>query len=505
MILGIFTFCDVINSARILLHATQQVSHVQEQVHVGETLVDRGHEVYALLDSKYPQVSAIENAGVIPIFYHEPDGAETFLTYHAKTSDTVFSGKSLDLHPMLNLLNDVCLRMFENKELIQKLKDIKFDLVIVDAFMLQMCNYVLPVILDVPHVYIFSGIIDLAVGVPSLPSFTPATFTQSPDHMTFVERLKNIFANCFMYYALHLSDNKSLFGKYTHGKSLQNIMSESELFIITRDHVLEWPAVTLPNVLRVPGLTIRQAQDLPSHLQKTISSAKYIAVVSFGSSVDTFPVDVMEKFLDAFSRHPQVTFMFRVSKGLTASLNNVPSNVMLLPWLPQQDILGHDKTVLFITHCGNNGQYESVYHGVPMIGFPMFAEQDHNCFRMSDKTLGVCMKILSFTADELSANIKLILSDGRFRASAEKRSGILKSMGNPTQLIADKLEDVLEFGGDHLRSASLDMPLYQLLMLDIIAIVGLVLLIVLVFIIFLIRFLLRKCFGKKPENKGKQD
>jgi len=49
--------------------------------------------------------------------------------------------------------------------------------------------------------------------------------------------------------------------------------------------------------------------------------------------------------------------------------------VKLLPWLPQNDILGHPKTRLFIGHAGLNGIFESTYHGVPMICSPFFGDQ----------------------------------------------------------------------------------------------------------------------------------
>ena len=48
-------------------------------------------------------------------------------------------------------------------------------------------------------------------------------------------------------------------------------------------------------------------------------------------------------------------------------LKNIPDNVMLYDWLPQNDLLGHRNTKLFITHCGRNGQFESMYHAVPMV------------------------------------------------------------------------------------------------------------------------------------------
>ena len=54
---------------------------------------------------------------------------------------------------------------------------------------------------------------------------------------------------------------------------------------------------------------------------------------------------------------------------------SLSENVKLLSWLPQNDILAHHKTRLFIAHAGMNGILESTYHGVPMICSPFFGDQ----------------------------------------------------------------------------------------------------------------------------------
>ena len=33
-----------------------------------------------------------------------------------------------------------------------------------------------------------------------------------------------------------------------------------------------------------------------------------------------------------------------------------PANVMVVPWVPQQAVLAHNNTRLFITHCGMHGE-----------------------------------------------------------------------------------------------------------------------------------------------------
>ncbi|KAH6779622.1 UDP-Glycosyltransferase superfamily protein [Perilla frutescens var. hirtella] len=47
-------------------------------------------------------------------------------------------------------------------------------------------------------------------------------------------------------------------------------------------------------------------------------------------------------------------------------------------WGPQSQILAHTSTGAFLTHCGWNSVLESVTNGVPMIAWPLYAEQKMN-------------------------------------------------------------------------------------------------------------------------------
>ncbi|KAL2493721.1 UDP-glycosyltransferase 71B7 [Forsythia ovata] len=95
----------------------------------------------------------------------------------------------------------------------------------------------------------------------------------------------------------------------------------------------------------------------------------------------------------------------------------------VIGWAPQMAVLSHPAVGGFVSHCGWNSTLESVWCGVPMATWPMYAEQQLNAFELV-KELGIAEAIRIDFRRDFKAE-----SPVDFVGSEEIRSAISRLMG----------------------------------------------------------------------------
>ena len=491
-------------AAKILMKAPQLGSHILEQVSLGEELVTRGHEVYMAIASRYPKKSSIEKLGIKLLPYKIPDDVLYGISedYEKMVAEVIFdkgqdkmalSGKTAS-----RISYDDCAYMMADESFLETVRKLKLDLVIVEPFILCPCSLILPKYFGIPFVTNAGFYFPWRIGIPALPSFANflTSWTDLAD-ITLISRLSNLLTYVAVdsILARMAPDNNTLLKRFApEYKSWNDLLRQSELFLVGRDQHLGPPIPSMPNYISVAGLTTAKPKKLPKELEDIAGKSDGIILFSFGSAGYYFPEEVVVKFLEAFSRLKQTVLLkIFIPDGV-----KVPENVKVSSWLPQNDILGHPKTKLFITHCGINGQYEALYNGVPMIGFPLFAEQHMNCRRLHKTGFGLEMKVQDFTSEQLFLNIQEVLNNPKYRSTIGKASEVFRDQPmSGRERGAFWIEHVIEHGGKHLRPLSIDLPLYQFLMLDVFLVIGVGVVVVLLLLRIVVRYLYNRFTQKK--------
>ncbi|KPP57660.1 hypothetical protein Z043_124595, partial [Scleropages formosus] len=147
-------------------------------------------------------------------------------------------------------------------------------------------------------------------------------------------------------------------------------------------------------------------------------------------------------------------------------------NTRVYDWIPQNDLLGHPKTRAFITHGGTNGLYEAIYHGVPMVGIPMFADQPDNLFHMVTKGAAVMLDLYNMQSKDLVDAVNIVIKDPSYKESAMRLSRFYHDQPEkPLDRAIFWIEFVMRNkGAKHLRVQAHNLTWYQYYCLDVFAV-----------------------------------
>ncbi|XP_078532900.1 2-hydroxyacylsphingosine 1-beta-galactosyltransferase [Lissotriton helveticus] len=401
--------------------------------------------------------------------------------FNSSTSDdflqskmrNIFSGRltALELFDILDHYSRNCDMMVGNKALMERLKQEKFDLLLVDPN--EMCGFVIAHLLGLKYAVFSTGLwYPAEVGAPAPLAYVPEFNSLLTDRMGLLDRMTNTVVYLLSRFGVNflvLPKYERIMQKYNvlPDRSMYQLVSGSSLWMLCTDVALEFPRPTLPNVVYVGGILTKPASPLPQDLQSWVAAdpENGFFLVSFGAGVKYLSEDIANKLAGALARLPQ-RVLWRFSGSKPKLLGN---NTKLVEWLPQNDLLGHPNIKAFLSHGGLNSIFEAMYHGVPVVGIPLFGDHYDTMTRVQAKGMGILLQWKQMTEDDLYGALTKVISDSSYRQQAQKLSEIHKDQpGHPTSRTIYWINYILRHNGaEHLRAAISDISFYQYFLLDI--------------------------------------
>nr|XP_020450405.1 UDP-glucuronosyltransferase-like [Monopterus albus] len=374
-----------------------------------------------------------------------------------------------------------CESLLNNQPLMSRLRGKGFDLMLTDPFL--PCGSILAHLFSIPVVYFLRRLaceLDIKANqCPSPPSYIPAFYSDNTDVMSFPQRVKNVvmvMVNSYLCRPVYgVFDD--LTSKYVgNNMTYSDLISHGAIWLVKYDFVFEWPRPFMPNMVFIGGINCAKRAPLPADLEEFVdgSGDDGFIVFTLGSFVSTMPKERAKLFCDAFRQIPQ-----RVLWRFTGvPPEDVPKNVRLVKWLPQNDLLAHPKAKVFITHGGANGMYEGICNAVPMLMIPLFWDQGDNADRMVAR--GVAEKLYPYdlTTEEILDALNKLIHDKSYKEKMVELSQIhLDRPVQPLDLAVFWTEFVIRHkGAAHLRVAAHDLNWIQYHSLDVICFLVIILL-----------------------------
>ncbi|XP_055444692.1 UDP-glucuronosyltransferase 2B17-like isoform X3 [Bubalus kerabau] len=250
--------------------------------------------------------------------------------------------------------------------------------------------------------------------------------------------------------------------------TLSETMGKAEMWLIRTYWDFQFPHPLLPNFEFVGGLHCKPAKPLPKEMEEFVQSSgeNGIVVFTLGSMITNMTEERANTIASALAQIPQKV-LWRYSGKKPDTLG---PNTRLYDWIPQNDLLGHPKTKAFITHGGTNGIYEAIYHGIPMVGIPLFADQPDNIAHMKAKGAAVSLDLETMATRDLLNALNEVINNPLYKKNVMWLSTIQRDQPmKPLDRAVFWIEFVMRHkGAKHLRPAAHNLAWYQYHSLDVI-------------------------------------
>ncbi|XP_055836955.1 UDP-glycosyltransferase UGT5-like [Episyrphus balteatus] len=480
-VLAVFLLLQVScgNSDRILAFFPAPVkSHLIIHTAITQALAELGHNITVVttipLTTKNPKYRHIQLDGCsIPknFFNEKVNEGQPFYKQFVSITQVINNCSNVTLqHPKMR----------------QLMAEEQFDLVIMGYFFNELqvglaAHFKCPIVISFMVQPI--RLINEFVGNPMEVSYVPNLLSGADQPMSFLDRLKNFMIvevlEPVMLYWFANGPQKSLYeynfpsDKYPSFDEVKKNVS----LVLVNHHFSQGPIrPNVPGLIEIGGIQVKDKPDpLPEDIKSIMDNAKNgIIYFSFGSNIqgDILNKEKAKIMFDVLSKLPY-TILWKWGK---TDYPGQGPNVIYKTWLPQDDVLAHPNVKLFVTHGGQGSIVESLYHGVPMVGVPLFGEQHVNMVNVQKKEYGRHVEFVTMTEETFGNAVNDVLTNTKYRKSVQKFAKLYKDRPmTAKESVVFWVEYVLRHqGAAHLQSPAVHMNSFQLMSLDVIGFLALV-------------------------------
>ncbi|MCL7025575.1 hypothetical protein MKW94_008316 [Papaver nudicaule] len=167
------------------------------------------------------------------------------------------------------------------------------------------------------------------------------------------------------------------------------------------------------------------SSDIIQWLEKHEKSS--VLYISFGSQDTISRSQIMELAIGLEKSNKNFIWVIRPPLGF--DINEEfrsewkKKGLLVRKWAPQLEILSHKSTSVFLSYCGWNSVLESLSFGVPIIGWPLGADQLSNS-RLLEEEMGVCVELAKGNRNEVKHEDVVNEKESLFKNAIREDEGL---------------------------------------------------------------------------------
>ncbi|CAH1777838.1 unnamed protein product [Owenia fusiformis] len=497
-------------------------SRFMNMIKLGKILSDAGHHVTILISDQIENDSLFKlsesdhmNNRMSLIHYKKPviDTTQDLNSLNQEWVNSLMETDPVDtLRGYGPLFDDIITHHLEDKTVWEKMEATHFDLIIADEMVyfarIVAATFKIPLI-------IYSNWGPMTFDVDLVQRFNLAyvhTFLQpTTDSMSFSDRVSNVVEYFRLQSAMLEIYDSSIAICRKHGhprKTCDNIKDAYKtvsLVFINRNDALHYPVPFMPHVVSIEGFFLDKPKPLNQHYMDIVERAGEdgIIVVSFGSMFRRLWPEISTTLARAFAAMPQIV-IWSYEGPTPIGLGN---NTIVSKWIPQEDLINHPATKLFVTQCGASSTFQALKYALPTIGVPLVWDQPYNCHKLTHRIKSAkSISLEGLTSEIFQRAMEDVIKDKTYKENANKAAAIFLDQLVPAR---DKITYWAEYvmrhkGAPHLRSqAANNLNFTQYYLLDIFSLVCFTSVIIGVVIITIANKVISFC--KTSDKKNKYD